>query len=135
MTLDEVLSRIINDGIEAAKHDYAPENYGGDRPTQRGLLAGSVAGFEACRGKTPDELKALLHDARQKSHDAMATVYHLDGKRKADLKAVWYAKGYEGEVEWVCNCVSAVLMNEGLPTIVPPTARGMMRVAEIVGVK
>ena len=36
----------------------------------------------------------------------------------------WYARCFALEVEWVCNVVSAMLMNEGRPTIVTPTARG-----------
>jgi len=38
-------------------------------------------------------------------------------------------------MNWVCNVVSALLMNQGLSTIIQPTARGVLKAAEIVGVR
>ncbi len=137
MTYEEFLNRVIDDGIEAAKRDYAVGNYGRSRktrqpdPTQKGLLNGSVAGFEACRKKTPAELGELLAERHRITAEAMR--HHHAGELL--IEEYWYARGFELEVEWTCNCVSAVLMNEGLPTIVPPTYRGYMQAAKIVGVK
>lgn len=88
-------------------------------------LRGSVAGFEACRGQSLDGLRDVLEAAKTATRDAYA--------READ--DYWWFRCYQLEVEWVCNVVSCVLMNEGLPTIVHPTARGMMTAAEIVGVR
>jgi hypothetical protein len=34
-----------------------------------------------------------------------------------------------GGIEWCCNYVSAVLLNEGRPTIITPTMRGTLRAA------
>lgn len=116
MTYEKFLERVINDGIEAAKSDYANDKM---------KRQGSVAGFEACRGKTPAQLAELLAQAREATH--LACLKRVEG--------YWRVRCYEAEVEWVCNCVSAMAMNEGLETIIPPTARGVMKVAEIVGVR
>jgi len=131
------LNRIIDDGIKAAQHDYAPENYDGDRPTERGLLAGSVAGFEACRGKNPLEIAQLLYEARRRDHQVILEIHRENDERSIDekLEAVWFAHGFESEVGWVANVLSAAFQNQGLPVIIPPTMRGVMRAAEIVGVK
>jgi len=111
----EFLTRIINDGIEAAKNDYVGKE---DK------LKGSIAGFEACRGKNPDELKELLSKAAKDT-------FHAHMKH---IPNYWEIRCFEAEVEWVCNCVSAMLMNEKLPTIIPPTARAVIKVAEVIGV-
>lgn len=117
MTLEEFLNRVIDDGIAAVKKDYR-------QPHQKEKRDGSIAGFEACRGKTLLELNELL----QASHTSTADAHD----RRA--KDYWWFRCYELEVEWVCNCVSALLVNQGLPPIIVPTARGMMKAAGIVGV-
>jgi len=117
MNHDEFVTRLVDDGIASASRD--PRLVAKPR-----RLAGAVAGFEACRGKSPEDLLVLLGDARR---DADA---HRGAK---DSESYWAARYYEVQVEWVCNCVSAVLLNQGLPPIVPPTARGLMRAAEVLG--
>ena len=62
MEYGEFLSRIVDDGIVAARRDYA------DRPDR---LMGAVAGFEACRGRTPGELVDLLRRARGRTRQAL----------------------------------------------------------------
>jgi hypothetical protein len=47
----------------------------------------------------------------------------------------WYWRCYQLEVEWVANVLSAILNAQGLPIIATVTARGMMKAAEIIGVK
>lgn len=121
LTLGGLLERTIDDGIDAARRDYT-------EPRDAERLEGSVAGFEACRGRTPEQLAVLLTEARRETQAA----YRADPDPAATR--YWYWRCRELEVEWVCNVVSAVLANEGLPTIVPPTARGVMKAAEIVGV-
>jgi hypothetical protein len=111
----DLLERIINDGIDAAKKDYAA-----DSPK----LKGSIAGFEACRGKYTLELAIVLEKARKVTVEAYS-------KR---VENYWEIRCFEAEVEWVANCVSASNLNMGFPVIVNPTARGMMKVAEILGV-
>lgn len=118
MNHNQFLEQVIDDGIEAVKKDYT-------RPNQVQKRSGAIAGFEACRNKPPFELKALLKFCA----DATTRAYH-DDKEK-----YWWYRCYEVEVEWVCNCVSAVLLNAGRSVIIKPTARGMKKAAEIVGVK
>jgi len=110
------LNCIIDDGIAAVKIDYK------DKPQE---LEGAIAGFEACRGKNPVELAQLLASARKATHEAY---------RDREVTDYWRIVCYEAEIEWTCNCVSAALANESLPVIVTPTARGMFKAAEILGV-
>lgn len=119
MNHDEFLTQVIDKGIAAARRDY-------NRPDQERKLAGSIAGFSACRGLTIDELASLLEAARGATQHA---------RQQDDRKDYWWFRCFELEVEWTCNCLSCVLMNEGLPTIIPPTARAMMTTAEVVGVR
>lgn len=123
MSFDEFLSRVIDDGIAAAKADYV-------KPEQKHKLEGSIEGFEACRDKSSVQLALLLADARQAAQRA-----YQESAGSDEVEDYWRVRCYEAEVEWVCNCVSAVLMNESRECIVPPTARGVMKAAEIVGVR
>lgn len=117
MNYAEALERIINDGIAAAKADYT-------KTSQEDHLAGSIAGFESCRDKSPAELWHTLDSAKKRSHCAMME----------QAENYWWIRCFELEVEWVCNCVSAILRNQGLPEIICPTARGTMKAAEIIGI-
>lgn len=126
MTYDDLLHRLIADGIEAARRDYA-----GADDRRRAKLAGSIDGFEDCRGKQPSEILGILNAARKRTHEARIRL-HEGEIRDHDY---WRVRCREAEVEWMANCVSAVLVNQGLPPIVAPTARAMMAVARIVGVK
>lgn len=118
MDYNQFLKKIIDDGIKAAKKDYK-------RKDQKLIKEGSVAGFEACRDKNPLELKELLETAQKKSRKKMLN----------QAKDYWYHRGFSSEIEWVCNVVSAMLMNVKQPVIITPTARGVIRAADIVGVK
>ena len=125
MTYEEFLDRIINDGIAAAKADYK-------RPAQKAQLEGSIAGFEACREKGPSDLALLLGKAQANTHTAFRRV----NEREISDEEYWKIRCFEAEVEWTCNCVSALtLSGSPWPPIVTPTARGVMKAAEIVGVK
>lgn len=119
MDFFEFLTAVIEKGITAARRDYT-------RPDQEQKLNGSIAGFEACRGKNPLELKDLL--------DA-AGISVSDAYRGDDKAQYWWYRCYQAEVEWVCNVISAALYNQGLPVIITPTCRGMITASEIVGVK
>jgi hypothetical protein len=116
MTLKAFLDRVIDDGVAAARESYK------NKPQK---LEGAVAGFEACRGKTVFELRQQL-DLAAKAADVA---------RAVNRENYWYLRCYHAEIEWVCNVVSACLQNQGLDTIVIPTARGYLKAAEIVGVK
>lgn len=117
MTHLEFVDRVVTDGIRAAKHDYNVRRDG-----QK--LRGAISGFETCRGKDVSELTELLEAARIATEDAF----------QRDAPDYWWYRCYQSEVEWVCNCVSACLLNQGLPVIVQPTARGIQNAARIVGI-
>jgi hypothetical protein len=120
MNYNEFLNRVIEEGIEAVKTDYI-------KPEDKNCLDGSIAGFEACRDKLPDQLVEIW----QKASDDMNDAFHEQEDN------YWWFRCYEAEVEWVCNVVTAMLMNEGQTTPLLswlPTANGMMKAASIIGV-
>lgn len=118
-TYEEFLTRIIDDGIAAARADYK------EKPDH---LEGAIAGFEACRGKTSDEIARLLESSRRVTAEI--------GRHNASGSPYWHSRCYELEIEWVANVISAALWNEGKEPLAPhlPTARGVMKAAEILGV-
>lgn len=113
----QLVDRVVDEGIAAATRDY-------HRPEDKQKLDGSVAGFQRCRGLDPTQLREALLDARLQATEA----------HRSEAGDYWWWRCRELEVEWVCNVVSAALMNVGLPVIVQPTVRGFMLCAEIVGV-
>ena len=125
MTYDEFLKRVVDEGIEAARSDYT-------KPEDKPRLEGSIEGFEACRNKNPMELTVVLSDVRKATQQA----YRDSGEGKISGDEYWKIRCREAEAEWVCNCVSALLANAGMPPIdsLMPTARGVMKAASIVGV-
>jgi hypothetical protein len=118
MTYSKFLEEVINVGIASAKEDYK-----NDKPDH---LEGSIAGFEACRGKNPNELIEVWKEAAEymsKAFNARADNY-------------WYFRCYQLEVEWVMNCVSCLLINNGDQPLLShlPTCNAMTLVSKIVGV-
>jgi len=126
-TLADVIHLAIEDGLVACRYSYRA-------PGQESKLAGAVAGFEACRRMLEfcGNLGQLLPQFQGLIRDAAAERAALTG---GDPGKYWEARCKEAEIEWVANVLSAVLQNMGLPTVVPPTARGYAKAAEIVGVK
>jgi len=118
VTYQDALNIIIKDGIEAVRLDYT-------RPDQKQKRDGSILGFEECRDRTPAQLVALLGESHTMTMD----------KFRDQAEDYWYWRCRDAEIEWVCNVVSAILINQGLPAISTCTARGMMKAAEIIGVK
>lgn len=114
MTFENFVARVVDDGVRAATRDYVQER-------QAPLLEGSLAGFEACRGLEPGELARLLRAARIKS----ASAWRQDPEER-----LW-RRGYEAEVEWVCNVVSVLLVQAGLPAIVGPTGRAVTKALDV----
>jgi hypothetical protein len=114
MEYEAFLTKVIDDGIEAAKKSYA------SRPDKS---RGAVAGFEACRGKSPEELKSELESAGKATEMA----------RICRASNYWEVRCYEAEVEWILNCVSAAMNNPKFS--VKPTVRGLMKAAEVLGIK
>lgn len=121
MTLPEFTTRIIDRGIEAARRDYAA-------PGAKSKLDGSIAGFEACRNLSATDLSELLQRA-----SAEAESGRLDLTK--EISERWRLICFSDEVEWVCNCASVILVNDGQPPIRDwlPTARAVLAAAEIVG--
>jgi hypothetical protein len=118
MNFDEFITRVIDRGIKSVSADEMITEH----PKR---LKGSLDGFEACRGKDPVQLALLYSDAERKA---------LALREVEDIEDYWQARYFAIQVEFVCNTASAVLMNQGLPVIIPPTAKGAMNAAKIVGV-
>lgn len=116
MTLKQFTNRVVDAGIDAAREDYK------NSPLKRD---GAVAGFEACRDKNVVELLDALNAAAAAKHEAF----------KSDRERYWYYVCFHAEIEWVCNVVSAVLVNEGREPIITPTARGFTQAAKIIGIQ
>lgn len=114
MLYGEFLARVIDQGIESALDNYAEDDMKRD---------GALAGFEACRDKSTLDLAHLLKEAKKDQEEA----------RHNDKPHYWYFRCFAAEVEWVCNCVSAILHNEGEQVIIAPTARGYLKAASIIG--
>ena len=118
MDYNEFLTKVIDEGIEAAKADYTKES-----DVQN--LEGSIAGFNACRDKTPEELIDVWNEASKKMNEAF-------GEQKDNY---WWFRCHQLEVEWVCNVISAMLMNQGNYTPLLswlPTANGVNKAASII---
>ena len=115
MNYDGFLNQVIEEGIVAAKADYC-------KPEDVDKLKGSLLGFEECRGKDLTGLAMLLDEARKKTVEK-----HME--RAPDY---WYWRCREGEIDWVVNVVSALMLATKRTPIMNPTARGYMKMAEIV---
>jgi hypothetical protein len=116
MTYDAFLTEVIDLGIESARRDYKNDKHD--------HLEGSIAGFEACRGKTPLELLEVFQEAKEYANNAM-----MDR-----VSNYWYFRCYQLEVEWVMNVVSAILVNEGQPPLLSyhPTCNAMILANKIL---
>lgn len=114
MTLEEFAVAVIERAKAAAMQSYASQPLN---------LKGALAGLEACRGQNPEQLVALLKKAAVIRNQAYNTAHY------------WQHRCYEAEVEWVCNCVSAAMKENGYEPIMKPTERGLAMAAEILGVR
>lgn len=110
------LTHIIEDGLAGAKKSYAT-------PEQAAKLRGSTQGFEECRRREPAALLTLRGEAGDHATK-------LVGSENVDL--YWECQCRFLEIDFVCNVVSAALLNEGKAPIVTPTSRGVIRAAEIL---
>lgn len=118
----DFLKRVIDDGIEAATRDYTESN-------QLNKLEGSIAGFESCRDKSPEELLEVYKEG--------AEYVNQSYREKEGVDRYWWFRTYLSEIEWVCNVVSATLvMEEKLPILGwQPTVNGMRKALLILGVQ
>ena len=115
MNYEGFLNQVIDEGIAGAKEDYC-------KPEDADKLKGSLLGFEECRGKDVIELTVLLDGARKKTIE----------KHRDSAPDYWYWRCREGEIEWVVNVVSALMLATKRTPIINPTARGYMKMAEII---
>lgn len=125
----DFLNQVIDRSKKAAANDYktTPDD---------GRLAGSLAGLESCRGLSPRKLAEHLIRVNR----VVARTFHATlGIQVTPLgiKRGWWLRCYQAEVDWVANCVSAVMQNQGLPVLAShhPTPRAILATAQIVGVK
>ena len=116
-TRHDLLMAIIDDGTTEIPLAYP-------RPDQKNKREGAVAGFEACRDQDDQALLTLLDAARGRTRQAM-----ISGA--ADY---WWHRMFEAQVEWTLNVMSAALQAHGMEPLIPPTARGMNKAMDILGV-
>lgn len=126
MTYQDFMQKLIDIGIEAARLDYAGA---GEFNTER--LAGSLDGFMECRGKSPIQIGELLEDSEKKAQQAF-TRLDLNEISRGEY---WRVRCRAIEIEWVTNCVSALLASQGLEPIIPYSSRAVLTVAKIIGVR
>jgi hypothetical protein len=112
----EFLNRLITEGKAAATADYS-------KPEDKHKLDGAIQGFDDCWGKTPNELAQIAYEARTRVAKAFTD----------DAKDYWYWNCRMGEIEWVCNVVSAAtgLAIGGMGC----TARGALKATELLNGK
>jgi hypothetical protein len=119
------LDAIIRRGIEGVNKSFA------DEPHKRD---GSIEGFDACRDKTPLDLFDVLDGSRKRT----AKAKQASQEKLIEMKDYWKVRYAEIQVEWVCNCVAVMIVNQGqkspFPRHVGPTARAAIFVASVVGV-
>lgn len=121
MTLEDLIERVIETGIEAAKRDYSKRT----DAIGVGKLEGALAGFEACRGRSLAEMRARLLQEEGRS----AALRH---EEPFDEVAYWHGRCLIAEIEWVLNCASAFQAMNGQEPAGGYTARGFMNVADIL---
>ena len=121
MTYRTFVVSIVGEGVDALERAIVD----GDKGPRE---AGALTGYDACvQCESAPELGILLAFARNK-HTAVI------GEPLPDADQCVFSAGFVGAVEWVCNCVSALLLNEGLQALTRPTSRGILKCAELLGV-
>jgi hypothetical protein len=125
MTYQQLLERVIADGIAEAREAYAA-------PKDHHKRDGSIEGFEACRGKKPLEIVALWNEAERLSPQ----IAEECRKRARPDEDYWKHRYKTLQIEWVCNVLSVGLGASGQPPLLAhlPTARAAEKYAAIVGV-
>jgi hypothetical protein len=125
-TYDLLLDRVIADGIAEVREAYAD-------PKDHHKRDGAIEGFEACRGKTPEQIVDLWTEAEKEC--AKIRAESNDGEDH--LRRYWRARYKTLQLEFVCNVISVGLISNGQPPLLThlPTARGALQYARIVGVR
>lgn len=123
MTYEALIDRLISDGIAEVRKTYAD-------PKEHHKRDGAIEGFEACRGKTPDELVDLWRSAEDRAHQIASLP---ESSIDINLKDYWKQCHHALQIEFVLNVLSVGMEKSLLAHL--PTARGAMKYAEIVGVR
>lgn len=121
MTYAELLDRIISDGIAEVRQAYAASEDHHKRD-------GAIEGFEACRGKTPEQI-VILWSAAERERSLMRSTGEASDQ---SLKNYWRYRYKVMQIEWCLNVISVGLQKPLLGHL--PTARAALKYAEIVGV-
>jgi hypothetical protein len=121
-TYDQLLDRIIADGLAEVRVAYAD-------PKDHHKRDGAIEGFEACRGKLPDEIVALWTEVEKECAKIRAESITGDDH----LRRYWKSRYKVLQIEFVLNVISVGLKTSLLSHL--PTYRGAMKYAEIVGVR
>jgi len=122
MNYEMLLNRLISDGIAEVREAYADleEHHKRD---------GAIEGFEACRGKTPDQLVDLWQESERLAQQIMRADR---ADSSSSIKDYWKQRYRALQIEFVLNVISVGLQRPLLGHL--PTARGAMKYAEIMGV-
>lgn len=121
MSYEEFLSEVTCKGIERAKESYG-------RTVNGYMLKGAIAGFEACRGKSPQGLLSLLKAERVKTKRLR--------DRGCSYEAYWEQHCKELEIEWTQSCVDMWCKYTGRTSSLvlgPRWMRATLLVCEILG--
>lgn len=114
VSLEVLMEKIIDKGIEAVKRDYKND------PLK---MAGAINGFEACRGKAPLKLIPIWQFSEKKANEAMFK----------ESKNYWFWRCRTLEIDWVLNNVSCFMYTAGVAFPWQATARGFMNISAILG--
>lgn len=123
MTYQQLVDRIIDDGIAEVREAYAD-------PEEHHKRDGAIEGFEACRGKAPSEIVELWRAAEDQAHAMISSAIET---RDRDAKAYWRQRSKVLQLEFVLNVISVGLGRSLLAHL--PTTRGAVKYAAIVGVR
>jgi hypothetical protein len=122
VTMVRFIEEVCRAGEAGARVSYA-------NPRDAGKLKGALEGFAVSRTATPLTFEALLIEANRKAEQLMVV-----SPTPEQIDAYWEARCCALEIEWVMNCVSAVLVSAGKRPLAAhlPTARGMMQAKHVM---
>lgn len=122
MRMIDFIHAVCDAGIEEVQREYA-------RPDQQRKRDGALAGFAEARAVTDVEQLTDLWQAAQERAYAL-----MRDEPNGNINIYWRERYHALQLEWVMNCVSAVLRNEGKPPLAAhlPTGRAMMQADRIL---
>ena len=117
MGRQDLLNAIVDDGETSVRSTYVAID-------QRAKLEGSLEGFAGCRMLGDDALLELARSAEAEVEEA----------RREQSPRYVRLRWRQLQIDWVLNVLSAAYHAHGRPPLVAPTARGMAKAADILGV-